>query len=403
MTNAAAACNSRRPSPVDVRTRRHQGTRHRRGLPRETVKFLLGTHRPNWLARTTAPLFVSDRTLRTYKTLPRAIGTWALDSGGFTELSTYGTWAHGPTPREYTSRVRRYRDEIGGLLFAAQQDWMSEPSIRAKTGLTVREHQARTVGNFLELRAIAPDLPIIPVLQGWTLADYLDCAARFIDAGVDLAAEPTVGIGSVCRRQGTEAVAGIIAAVCEAVPGIDLHGFGVKISGLGKYGSSLASADSLAWSMAARREPPLPGCVGHKSCANCERFAFRWRERVLASIARHTTRTVRHGKNRMSGNPNTAPMRARLALAAFRRDCADLERAVVIHGARAEGMSLREIAARVGLPPARVGRIAAAYDPAAPVSRQVCELRRRWGIDDDPATSAAADTITAALVSYGRP
>lgn len=105
----------------------------------------------------------------------------------------------------------------------------------------------------------------------------------------------------------------------------------------------------------------------------------------------------------MSGNPNTAPLRARLALAAFRGECADLERAVVIHGARAQGMSLRAIAAQVGLPPARVGRIAAAYDPAAPVSHQVRELRRCWGVDDDPATSAAADTITAALVSYGQP
>ncbi len=34
----------------------------------------------------------------------------------------------------------RYRDEIGCLLWAAPQDWMCEPWITAKTGLTVAEH-----------------------------------------------------------------------------------------------------------------------------------------------------------------------------------------------------------------------------------------------------------------------
>jgi len=52
-------------------------------------------------------------------------------------------------------------------------DWMSEPIMLAKTGLTVAVHQARTVANYLALRDLAPDLPFIPVLQGWRLDDYL--------------------------------------------------------------------------------------------------------------------------------------------------------------------------------------------------------------------------------------
>ena len=102
------------------------------------MRFFLGTHRPNWLAHTTAPLFVSDHTLRAYKTLPIAKAAWALDSGGFTELSQHGTWATGPTPRVYADRVRRYRDEIGGLAWAAPQDWMCEPFITERTGLCDR-------------------------------------------------------------------------------------------------------------------------------------------------------------------------------------------------------------------------------------------------------------------------
>ncbi|WP_444543814.1 deazapurine DNA modification protein DpdA family protein [Nocardia jinanensis] len=48
----------------------------------------------------------------------------------------------------------------------------------------------------------------------------------------------------------------------------------------------------MAWSDAARREAtPLPGCAGHKNCANCIVYAFRWRQRILASLAGHATRT----------------------------------------------------------------------------------------------------------------
>jgi hypothetical protein len=48
-----------------------------------------------------------------------------------------------------------------------------EPVMLAKTGLTVAEHQRRTVANYLQLRALAPEVAFIPVLQGWTTGDYL--------------------------------------------------------------------------------------------------------------------------------------------------------------------------------------------------------------------------------------
>ncbi len=161
---------------------------------------------------------------------------------------------------------------------------MCEPFIIERTGLCVREHQERTVANYLDLRRLAPDLPFIPVLQGWTLADYLRCADLYQQAGVDLAALPRVGVGSVCRRQSTTEITTIIRVLSGL--GLQLHGFGVKTGGLSRYGHQLASADSMAWSFTARRQPPLPGCTGHKNCANCIVFATRWRSRVLASLAR---------------------------------------------------------------------------------------------------------------------
>lgn len=247
------------------------------------MKFYLGSHQPGWLARISVPLFISDVRLREYKTLPRAAGRWALDSGGFSQIAKYGTWSTGPTPRQYADRVRRYAEEIGNLDWAAPQDWMCEPDMIAKTGLSVAEHQRRTVDNFAQLREIAPDLPFAPVLQGFELTDYLRCIELYADAGVDLAAAPIVGVGSVCRRQGTRDADAIMSAVTTAVPGIRVHGFGVKTTGLGQYGELLTSADSLAWSYAARRSAPLPECRGrHATCSNCPTYALRWRTEMLA-------------------------------------------------------------------------------------------------------------------------
>lgn len=250
------------------------------------LRFYLGTHQPGWLVRTAVPLFISDVRLGRYRTLPRAVGRWSLDSGGFSMLSMHGSWSAGPTPREYAARVQRYATEIGGLDWAAPQDWMCEPFITAKTGLTIAEHQARTVGNFLDLRSLGDDLPFVPVLQGFALGDYVRCAQLYAAAGVDLAAEPVVGVGSVCRRQGTTEALQIMTALTAEVPGIRLHGFGVKTDGLARYRHLLASADSMAWSFNARREAaPLPGCTGHKNCANCLRYALAWRNRIPTTPA----------------------------------------------------------------------------------------------------------------------
>jgi hypothetical protein len=248
--------------------------------------FFLGTHHPGWLSTAQVPLFVSDRRLRGYRTLPRATTTWALDSGGFTELSRYGTWDHGPAARQYAAQIRRYRDEIGHLTWAAPQDWMCEPAIIAKTGLTIAEHQRRTITSVLTLRHADPSLPVIPVLQGWTVGDYLRCANAYQDAGIDLAIEPVVGLGSVCRRQATTAIDLIIRAL--HAHGITrLHGFGVKLHGLVNCGHLLTSADSMAWSFAARHQPPLPGCeLRHINCANCLRYALNWYAKVCASLGR---------------------------------------------------------------------------------------------------------------------
>jgi hypothetical protein len=246
-------------------------------------RFFLGTHQPGWLWHFDEPMFVSDRRLRHIKRLPRAAGPWALDSGGFTELSMHGSWDHGPNPAEYADRVRRYQRTIGNLAWVAPQDWMTEPSILARTGLTVAEHQTRTVDNLADLRALALDVPWTPVVQGQTPGDYIRHVELYAAAGIDLTREPLVGVGSVCRRQGTTELGDILHALHDT--GLHhLHGFGLKKRGLTRYAHLLDSADSLAWSYEARRAPRLPECQEHKNCANCPRYAFAWRRQLLAAL-----------------------------------------------------------------------------------------------------------------------
>lgn len=241
------------------------------------MKFYLGSHQPHWLWLVGRPLFISRRTLVKRKGLAPCGTTWALDSGGFSELSLFGEWQ---TPREqYSAEITRWADEIGGLDWAACQDWMCEPFMLERTGKTIEEHQRLTIESFLYLRARHPI--VAPVLQGWTLPDYVAHHRMYESAGVDFLAEPVVGVGSVCRRQASDEVAEIMRELWSA--GLSLHGFGLKLIGLKKAAYYLHSADSLAWSFSARRAPPLEGCP-HKNCANCIKYALSWEERVRKEV-----------------------------------------------------------------------------------------------------------------------
>ncbi|UCC75240.1 MAG: hypothetical protein JSV86_18535 [Gemmatimonadota bacterium] len=238
----------------------------------------MGTHKPGWLRQTFNPLFLSRVTLAERKQLPEALGRWALDSGAFSELAAHGRWTM--SAEAYADEAERYAREIGKLDWAAPQDWMCEPSMLEKTGKTVAEHQALTVRNFLELRSRARAVHFIPVLQGWSLPEYLQHARDYQAAGVNLYAEPIVGVGSVCRRQHTGEIANIFEGLI-AEGFRNLHGFGVKLTGLRSFSRCLKSADSLAWSYTARRHGRMLRKCRHQTCANCLDWALTWRKQVI--------------------------------------------------------------------------------------------------------------------------
>lgn len=260
------------------------------------MRFYLGIHMPAWLARpelAEVPLFISRRTFTGRKTYPKAAGPYGIDSGGFTELKDYGTWTI--TPAEYVDFLNRAWEEIGPYDWAAPMDWMCEPAVITGgtfaglhfvgTGLSEAEHQRRTVDNYLQLRTLAPDRRIAPVLQGWRRPAYLRHAAMYHAAGIDLSTQPVVGLGSVCRRQNTDEAADIIDALLDA--GVrNLHGFGYKVEGLRRSWHTLTTADSLSWSKDGRHAGPCqhpPYARGRQpiSEANCLPYALAWLARNI--------------------------------------------------------------------------------------------------------------------------
>lgn len=286
--------------------------------------FYLGCSQPHWLevepstAATAVPLFIPAHRLQTYlynEKWPRPRCRWALDSGGFNHLRKHGLWRF--DAETYANRVWSYDRYIGNLDWAAPMDWMCEDDVLAATGLTVLEHQQRTVANYVELvgwwwrledwwrgsqwdedefasATRDPEFcPFMPVLQGDTESAYLRCADMYEAAGVHLPDHPLVGLGSVCRREATSEIVRIIERIKGEVD-VDLHGFGVKTGGIAAYGDLLASADSQAWSLGARwRGGMCQHGKGIRWERNCRDYAVAWWTRVVSGLDRPRARQLR--------------------------------------------------------------------------------------------------------------
>jgi len=242
-------------------------------------EFYLGTHVLNHIEKTQVPLFVSFKRLRKRKKKKfDQNGKICVDSGGFSEIKLNGKWTI--TPQEYVEELKRLQELGLKIEWAAQQDWMCEEFMLEKTGLTVIDHQKLTVENLIQLREIESKIHFIPVLQGQTLEEYFHHFDLFEANGINLRKEPIVGVGSVCRRQNTDEIGYLFK--CLAAKGIKIHGFGVKIDGIKKYGEHLVSADSMAWSFGARYDKKCGSCKSTaKNCANCLCYALKWREKVI--------------------------------------------------------------------------------------------------------------------------
>lgn len=196
---------------------------------------------------------------------------WMLDSGAFTEISKFGSYRH--TAEEYVAKIQDLA-RYGNLVASVSRDYMCEPFILEKTGLSVLDHQRLTIEQYDILRKLLPSKHyLLPVLQGWTPQDY---ARHALDYGDRLDSGMWVGVGSVCRRNTDPgAIAAVLEAVKEVRPDLRIHGFGIKLTALhhARVNDLLYSSDSMAWSFAARFKDGGRG-------ANSPTEALKYVERV---------------------------------------------------------------------------------------------------------------------------
>ena len=229
--------------------------------------FYPGCHIPSQADRMPRTM-VSANVLRRRKS-HYPVNQWIMDSGAFTTVTKHGGY---PEPvDEYAAVIRRFAD-CGTLVAAVAQDFMCEPFVLSRTGMTVADHQRLTIERYDTLCACdTAGVAIMPVLQGYDPADY---AAHVAQYGERLEPGMLVGVGSVCKRNANP---GSIVAVLEAInavrPDLRLHGFGIKITALrnDRVRQLLYSCDSMAWSFAARYEGRNQNDIGE---------AIRYTDRV---------------------------------------------------------------------------------------------------------------------------
>jgi len=248
-------------------------------LPRSMKEYFVGTddflraHELTDGGKTCQGAMISANALRGRKS-PPSVGRWMLDSGAFTQISRFGDFTM--SPKDYVELAVRFQD-CGDLACIVTQDYMCEPFVIHQLKLMGKEaswrlHQRKTVDRYLQIMEEAEKqglkVPVMPVLQGWEVEDYMEHWELYANNNpIGAWARPSpfqpeqhkwLGLGSTCKRNKKPAV---VSLILDTLPweylnewGFKIHAFGLKTTAL-KHGSikdRLYSADSFAYDYHAR-------------------------------------------------------------------------------------------------------------------------------------------------------
>lgn len=164
---------------------------------------------------------------------------YVLDSGGYTAMQEFG----GDFPWSVTDYHEWARDMYAGHPF----EWVAAMDLACEGAfdddISVAQRVDQTIENTLALLDHDPEYPVLPVLQGRTVDEWVGCYDRLRDHGVD---PEYAGVGTLCRQTSGKDIAAILQAL-RARTDIDVfHGFGVKATAF-SHGASFWTADSNAW------------------------------------------------------------------------------------------------------------------------------------------------------------
>lgn len=214
------------------------------------VNFYVGYHQPGRVEQVARPVMISIQRLRDRKS-DFNVGEWIMDSGAFSQVA--GEAGFHESPAEYAIEVVRW-SRCGDLKAAATQDYMCEPHILDRLQRNAKEQQKRTVERYEKIKdylyRLSSSVHLMPVLQGWDARHYERHVKMY-----DLPENCWTGVGSVCKRNASPAdVERVLAAIKDVRADLRLHGFGIKRTALTRPAirEMLYSADSMAWSFAAR-------------------------------------------------------------------------------------------------------------------------------------------------------
>ena len=148
--------------------------------------FVTAHERPAMISAN-ALIRIKDGRVRTRKA-PICADRWMLDSGAFSQITKYGDFIM--SPAEYVRLAVRFQ-HCGRLACIVTQDYMCEPSVIEKIkGMgrraSVRIHQKKTVDRYIQIMDEAErqglQVPVMPVLQGWEMEDYVQHYQMYRDA-----------------------------------------------------------------------------------------------------------------------------------------------------------------------------------------------------------------------------
>ena len=234
------------------------------GVIKVNMKFYCGLHMINHSEEIDQAFISVNRLWTRQKPVP--CKDWILDSGAFTEISKFGKFRNSTTM--YAAIIDRLYKENGEHLKAVvSQDYMCEDFILKKTNCSSFEHIEKTVERYFDLKSkIKSNVYLMPVLQGFTLDEYLYCASLYGDE----IKNKWVGVGSVCKRNANPVeIYNILKGIKEKYPSVKIHGFGLKTTCLQfkEIVNLLHTSDSMAWSFHARKHN-----LGSNSVEEAKRF-----------------------------------------------------------------------------------------------------------------------------------
>lgn len=199
-------------------------------------------------AKRFARVLISITNLRTRKS-GFEVNDWILDSGAFSIIQRHRGYPESESVAVYAEHIRRWSAN-GNLLAAVAQDYMCDPYMLARTGLSVAGHQRLTIERYDALVAERTGVYILPVLQGWRPSDYVSHIRQY---GKRLR-RGSVWAPSASATPILERSIRVLVAIHAERSDLRLHGFGIKLTSLAVRDVQrlLATADSMAWSMLAR-------------------------------------------------------------------------------------------------------------------------------------------------------